>query len=94
VQINTNNLLINPEPAHLMPDCSAGCIGRWNHFGENGVANNRSFPCNASFLGKQFQNRQVQRYLDCVCLPTSFRKPEQSRLAFPTTYSSSGSLHK
>jgi len=44
-----------------MLDGSAGCIGRWNHFGEDGHGRYSTFPCNASFLGKLFQNRQVQR---------------------------------
>jgi len=44
-----------------MLDGSAGCIGRWNHFDEDGHGRYSTFPGNASFLGKLFRNWQVQR---------------------------------
>jgi hypothetical protein len=49
---------------------SAGCIGRWNHLDENGPASNRTFPCNASFLGKRSQNWHIQG--NWIALPTGF----------------------
>jgi hypothetical protein len=38
-----------------MLDCSAGCIGRWNHSARTATRVKTTFPSNASFLGKRFQ---------------------------------------
>lgn len=43
---------LHPRSTLLMLERSAGCIGCWIHFGEDGYARNRRFLGHTSFMGK------------------------------------------